>query len=124
MRVVPPAFQGLLQDALKNHAQLPFRHGDTVEVVVDSAPVRAGNRTIGTATRGQKFEVQTVGPRGVHVDFAAGSDKRTQRGLIALEHLQLAAGAERGKGRPFLRELGRLVSETDLEVVTLAERGY
>lgn len=103
---------------------IPFRKGDKVEITSDSAPIRAAQRTIGTAKKGETCEVLGVTQKAAHVEFSTGDGQPSDLGWIALEHLQLVGGAPRGEGRPLLRQLGELVSETELEVITLSERGY
>jgi hypothetical protein len=115
---------GVLAAVQERLAQRPFRRGDKVQVVAESTPVRTLRSTLGTAKQGDTFEVIAVFPQRVSVDFQAAEGEAPVRGLIAIADLQLVDGAPRGAGRPVLRELGELVSETELEVVTIAERGY
>ena len=102
---------------------LGYHRGDTVEVTADNAPIQAGQRVVGTANKGRTFQVLAVSREGVRVEFASSEGEPPERGWIANEHVQLAEGAPRGEGRPLLRKLGELVSETDLEVITASERG-
>lgn len=113
----------LFQELRKRRQELPYVRGDTVEVTADSAPIRAGQRTVGTAEKGNRFQVRAVGQDGVRVESASGEGKPSRRGWLALEHVKLAEDAARGAGRPLLRKLGELVSEAELEVITAAERG-
>ena len=89
-----------------------------------NTPIRFGARTIAKAKKGDTFRVLAVAQDGVRVEVAVGEGKLPRRGVIALEHVKLVEGATRGEGRPFLRKLGELVSETDLEVITASERGH
>lgn len=114
----------IVGEILKVREGLPFRRGDMVEVTIDSAPIRARGRTVGTAKKGESFKALIVLQQGVNVEFSPGEGKPSERGWIALENLQRVGGAPRGEGRPWLRQLGQLVSETELEVVTLSERGF
>lgn len=115
--------EGLLKEFLRQREALPFRRGDKVEIKAESAPIRAGQRTIGTAKKGETFEVLAVTRRAARVEFATGAGKPSDVGWIALDHLQLAQDAPRGEGRPLLHKLGELVSETDLEIITASYRG-
>ncbi len=105
---------------IKTH---PFRRGDTVEITVDDAPIRAGRRTVGTAKKGDTFKVLAVFPQNVRVESASAANPSVPPGWLALEHVKLADGAPRGDGRPLLRQLGESVSEAELEVITASERG-
>lgn len=114
----------LFNELRKRRQGLAYVRGDRVEVTVDSAPIRAGQRTIGNAAKGQTFQVLGVDQNGVRVEFASGEGSPPRRGWLALEHIKLAADAPRGEGRPLLRKIGELVSEADLEVITATERGH
>jgi hypothetical protein len=114
---------GLIDGIRESRAALPFRKGDKVVVTSDSAPIRARQRTVGTVKKGETFEVLAVLKVGVNVEFVPGEGKPSERGWIALEHVQLADGAPRGEGRPIIRELGKLVSESELEIITMSEHG-
>lgn len=107
----------------KRREALGYRHGDTVEVTAEDAPIRAGDSTIGTAKKGDAFQVLAVTKDGVRVESKSDEGKPPRRGWIALEHIKLAESTPRGEGRPLLRKLGELVSEADLEVITATERG-
>lgn len=117
---------GPLVDGIQERRNaLPFRKGDTVVVTSGSARIRARQRTVGTAKKGDQFEVLAVlQALGAQVEFSPGEGEPSQRGWISLDDLQLADGAERGAGRPLLRELGALVSELDLEIVTMSDVAY
>ncbi len=114
----------LFNELRKRRRELAYVHGDTVEVTVDSAPIRTGPRTIGTAEKGKTFQVLAVDQDGVRVEFEPGEGKPSRRGWLALEHVRLAEGTPRGEGRPLLRKVGELVTEADLEVITASERGH
>ena len=114
----------LFAELRNRRKEIDFVHGDTVVVTEDGTPIRFGRRTIATARKGETFVVTFVGPDGVRVKVPSGKDKsHRQLGVIALDRIKLAEGTPRGEGRPALRALGELVSETDLEVITASERG-
>lgn len=115
--------KGLLDELMRRRQELGYLRGDTVEVIADEAPIRAGRRIVGTAYKGAAYQVLAVARRGVHVEFVPQEDDGPRRGWISREHVQLAEGELRGEGRPVLRRIGEIVSETELEVVTAAERG-
>jgi hypothetical protein len=113
----------LFNELRQRRQELAYLRGDTVEVTADSAPIRVGQRTIGTAKKGNTFQVLAVDQNGVRVELASREGEPPRRGWIALEHVKLAENAPRGEGRPLVRKLGELVSEADLEVITAVERG-
>jgi len=119
VRVLVAGFLAELKERLANRE---FQPGDTVQVTAESTPVTALRRTIGTAKKGDTFKVLAVVQQRVTVEFNAPAAPRN-RGWISAADIQLADNAPRGAGHPLLRKLGELVSETDLEVVTMAERG-
>ncbi len=59
----------------KRRQELVYVHGDTVKVTPDSAPIRAGQRSIGTAEKGTTFQVLAVDQDGVRVEFEPGEGK-------------------------------------------------
>jgi hypothetical protein len=113
----------LLKTLLARRDELPYVRGDTVEVTAGDAPIQVGRRTIGTAKKGEHFMVLAVDRDGVRVMFTPDENRPPRRGWISFDHIQLAAGVERGGGRPVLRKLGEWVSEEQLEVITAVDRG-
>lgn len=111
----------LFSQLRERRQSLPYQRGDTVEVTADNTPIRAGRRTLGTAKRGDTFQVLGMAQGGVRVEVSEG--RLPRHGWIALEHVKLASDAPRGEGRPLLRQLGELVNEAGLEVITASDRG-
>lgn len=116
--------QNSLKDFLERRKQLPYVRGDTVEITADEVPIQGLVRKIATAKRGDTFLVEAVGGKDVRVSEEVEGEEDPVRGWLSFDHIKLVDGAARGKGRPVLRKLGELISETELEVVTRAERGF
>lgn len=116
--------QNCLKDFLQRRKELPYARGDTVEITADEAPVQGLVRKIATAKRGDTFLVEAVSAEDVRVTVEVEGEEEPVRGWLSFDDIKLAEGAPRGKGRPVLRKLGELISETELEVITRAERGF
>jgi len=115
--------EDLLDAFIARRKELPFARGDTVEVTAEDTPIQVGRRTIGTAEKGDHLMVLAVNRDSVRVMFTPDENEPPRRGWISFDNVQLAAGVQRGDGRPVLRKLGEWVSEEELEVVTATDRG-
>ena len=116
--------QNFLGELVERRKQLPYLRGDNVEVTAGEAPIQVLTRTIATAKQGDRFNVQAVTRYGVRVSIDIDGKKNPQQGWISFDDIKLVEGATRGKGRPVLRKIGEIVSEAELDVVTVAERGF
>ena len=117
--------KNVFAEAVRRRNELPFRPGDTVEVTADEAPIVRAGRTVASAKKGDEFKVLAVVGKRVRVEVSAeGRRNKRRRGWLSFDHVELAKGASRGEGRPALRRLGELISESDLEVITAVERGF
>lgn len=116
--------QNYLKKLIERRKELPYIRGDMVEITADEAPIHSLVRKIATAQRGDTFLVEAVGAKDVRVSVEVEGEEEPVRGWLSFDDIKLAEGAPRGKGRPVLRRLGELISETELEVITAAERGF
>jgi hypothetical protein len=114
----------LAEDLLQQRRNAAFKRGDLVEVTENNTPIRLRRRKTINANKKDTYRVIASLPNIVIIEVPGGDNGAIQRGRIPLDRVQLKQSEPRGEGRPVLRAIGEIITESELDVITMVERGY